>query len=438
MKSKDDRRPTTNLFGIWLLLWWGLVAGMACVYDFHPPWAFITIISVSVVINLLMGVWRQSWFQKLRLKLCGGDATTSSSVSSTSSSFWSCCCCGCCGCKTGFWAWLCCTKVHDDAIDEKRNQAAQQQEQQQQQQQQMSSWRTQIRICWQMSLPYFQESSRGRCLFVGMIMLTLLASAVNVVFSYTSKEFYNALERKDAAAFGKILILYTSILVVGAPVTALYVFQRERLAIAWRDWMTHRTLDLYTSNRVYYHLDSNTIDNPDQRISQDVNAFTSFSLRLLVTILDNTINLISFSVILFTIDPSLFLIILAYTFVGTVITSCIGGRLVPLNFKLLRYEADFRYCLVRFREYAESIAFYKGERLEKETLESRFESVLDTRRDIIGTERNLQMFTSLYQYLTWVVPIAVVAPDYFAGAIELGVVMQARSAFLQIVDDLSL
>jgi ABC-type uncharacterized transport system fused permease/ATPase subunit len=420
MKSKDDRRPSTNLCGIWLLLWWGLVTGMACVHDFQPLWAFATIISLSVVISVLIGIWKHAWFRRLRTHLCGDGSQNCC---------YSCCCCFC-SCNSGFFAWLCCTKVQDPNDERIKKE--------QQQQPEISSWRTQIRICFEMSLPYFRESSRGRWLFVGMIFLTLLASAVNVVFSYTMKEFYNALEQKDAAAFGKVLIIYTSILVVGAPVTALYVFQRERLAIAWRDWMTHRTLDLYTSNRVYYHLDPTKIDNPDQRISQDVNAFTSFSLRLLVTILDNTINLISFSIILFTIDPSLFLIILAYTFVGTVITSCIGGRLVPLNFKLLRYEADFRYCLVRFREYAESIAFYKGEPLEKETLESRFESVLDTRRDIIGTERNLQMFTSLYQYLTWVVPIAVVAPDYFAGAIELGVVMQARSAFLQIIDDLSL
>ena len=288
-----------------------------------------------------------------------------------------------------------------------------------------------------MALPYFRESARGRWLFAGMILLTLLDSAVNVVFSYTSKEFYNALEAKNAEAFGKVLIVYTAILVGGAPVTAFYAFQRERLSIAWREWMTSRTMDLYSKNRVYYLLDKD-IDNPDQRIAQDVNAFTSYSLRLLVTVLDNTINLISFSVILFTIEPQLFLIIIAYAFAGTVVTTCIGGQLVPLNFERLQYEADFRYSLVRLREYAESIAFYKGEGLEMENLRSRLERILDTQRDIIGTERNLEVFTALYQYLTWVVPIAVVAPKYFAGAIELGVVMQARSAFLQIVGDLSM
>jgi putative ATP-binding cassette transporter len=286
-------------------------------------------------------------------------------------------------------------------------------------------------------MPYFRESSRGRWLFLGMILLTLLDSAVNVVFSFVSKEFYNALERKDGPAFKKVLIVYTSILVGGAPVTAFYNFQRGRLAIAWRDWMTNRTLDLYAKNRVYYLLDKE-IDNPDQRIAEDVNAFTSYSLRLMVTLLDNTINLISFSVILYTIEPQLFLIIIAYTFIGTVVTSCIGGRLVPLNFERLQYEADFRYSLVRLREHAESIAFYRGEGVEVRNLRGRLGRVLDRQRDIVGTERNLECFTSLYNYLTWVLPIAVVAPRYFAGEIELGVVTQARSAFLQIVGDLSM
>ena len=270
-----------------------------------------------------------------------------------------------------------------------------------------------------------------------MILLTLIVSAVHVVFSYVSKDFYNALEHKDAAAFSRILILYTAILVAGAPTRALYNFQRDRLSIAWRDWMTNRTLDLYSKNRVYYLLDKD-IDNPDQRIAQDVMAFTSFSLKLLVTLLDNTINLISFSVILYTIEPQLFLIIIAYAFGGTVVTSFIGGPLVPLNFERLQYEADFRFSLVRLREHAESIAFYKGEGVEVESLRIRLERVLGIQRDIVGTERNLQMFTVLYQYLTWVLPIAVVAPSYFAGAIELGVVTQARSAFLQVIGDLSM
>jgi putative ATP-binding cassette transporter len=288
-----------------------------------------------------------------------------------------------------------------------------------------------------MALPYFRESSRGKWLFAGMILLTLIDSAVKILFSFTSRAFFNALEHKDAASFSRVLILYTSILVAGAPVSSFYNFQRERLAIAWRDWMTNRTLNLYTNSRVYYVLDKD-IDNPDQRIAQDVDAFTAYSLRLLVTVLDNTINLISFSVIICTIEPELFLVIVVYAFAGTVISTWIGARLVPLNFELLQSEADFRYSLVRLREHSESIAFYKGEDLEKENLRLRFESILDTRRDIIGTERNLEVFTSLYQYLTWVVPIAVVAPRYFEGSIDLGVVMQTRYAFLQIVGDLSM
>jgi putative ATP-binding cassette transporter len=392
IESKQESQTASS--SLCLYLWWGILASTAYVYDFQPIWAFATLFGISLKVTILKLIWRKSWFLTLKAR--------------------------CCCCRFSWCSWL--LRSSDPKETTKK---------------QHSPWRKQVTLFFEMSLPYFRESARGRWLFVGMILLTLIVSAVHVVFSYVSKDFYNALEHKDAAAFSRILILYTAILVAGAPTRALYNFQRDRLSIAWRDWMTNRTLDLYSKNRVYYLLDKD-IDNPDQRIAQDVMAFTSFSLKLLVTLLDNTINLISFSVILYTIEPQLFLIIIAYAFGGTVVTSFIGGPLVPLNFERLQYEADFRFSLVRLREHAESIAFYKGEGVEVESLRIRLERVLGIQRDIVGTERNLQMFTVLYQYLTWVLPIAVVAPSYFAGAIELGVVTQARSAFLQVIGDLSM
>ena len=133
----------------------------------------------------------------------------------------------------------------------------------------------------EMALPYYQESKAGRWLFAGMVGITLLNSGVSVAFSYVGKDFWNALSSKDAANFYPMLAKYAAALVVGMPVSVLYRFQRERLAVAWREWMTDRTLQLYSSNRVYYALErGGEVDNPDQRIAEDVRSFTTFSLQL--------------------------------------------------------------------------------------------------------------------------------------------------------------
>jgi ABC-type uncharacterized transport system fused permease/ATPase subunit len=231
---------------------------------------------------------------------------------------------------------------------------------------------------------------------------------------------------------------------------------RQRLAIAWRKWMTGRVLRLYFSNRVYYMLETrgvvadassaaNTneattreVDNPDQRISEDIKSFTEFSLTFFLTIITSVIDLVCFSVILFTIMPQLFLAIVLFATVGTVLTVCIGKVLIGLNYEALRKEADFRFSLVRVRENSESIAFYAGENVEERETDRRFENVIDNMSLINVAQRNLDFVTTYYNYLTWILPIMVIAPQYFAGNVELGVISQASSAFGHILDDMSL
>ena len=235
---------------------------------------------------------------------------------------------------------------------------------------------------WRMASPYYQESQPGRRLFYGMLLLTLLNSGVSVAFSYISKDFWNALSSKDSAEFYSMMIKFGSALVVGAPVAVLYRYQREQLAVHWREWMTDRVLQLWNNNRVYYSLERDTsgsgepeggpslvadasnevngensqataaarIDNPDQRITEDVRTFTAFSLQLFITIATSLIDLVSFSLILYSIQPQLFATIILYALFGTVTTTYIGSSLLPLNFEKLRREADLRYLLVRIRE----------------------------------------------------------------------------------------
>mmetsp|Transcript_21173 Transcript_21173/g.31589 ORF Transcript_21173/g.31589 Transcript_21173/m.31589 type:complete len:736 (-) Transcript_21173:310-2517(-) len=299
--------------------------------------------------------------------------------------------------------------------------------------------KVQLKAFWEMALPYFEESKNGRWLFAGMIGMTLLNSGVSVTFSYVLRDFWSALSAKDAELFQSIILKFGAALVVAVPVSTYYRFQREKLAVEWREWMTDRTLQLYYSNRVYYSLERGSeIDNPDQRIAEDVRSFTAFSLSLFISVATSVIDLASFSTILYSIQPQLFGVIVGYALFGTVTTTALGRKLVGLNYEKLQKEADFRYSLVRIRENAESIAFYSGEDIEGKEVSKRLKKVIDNKKDINVAQRNLDYFTTAYHYLIQVLPVSVVAPQYFAGNIALGVVSQSSGAFNHILNDLSI
>jgi len=294
-------------------------------------------------------------------------------------------------------------------------------------------------LFWQMASPYYRESKSGRKMFWAVIGLTLVNSGVSVAFSYLGKDFWNALSSKDVDAFYGVLKQYVPALLVGAPVATYYRFQRAQLAVSWREWMTDRTLQIYASERIYYALErGREVDNPDQRIAEDVNSFTGYSLQLFITIVTSIIDLVSFSFILYSIYPQLFGAIFIYAAFGTFTTAFLGKTLVKLNFSQLQKEADFRYSLVRLRENAESIAFYAGEDLENKAIQERFQKVVNNTRQVNLAERNLEFFTTGYRYIIQILPVAVVAPKYFAGKIQLGQISQSVGAFNHILSDLSI
>jgi len=291
-----------------------------------------------------------------------------------------------------------------------------------------------------------------------MIVLTLANSAVRVYFSYLARDFWSALSDKEAEKFYSIMAKFVGSMILLAPINVAYRFQRQKLAIAWRKWLTGRVLRLYFTNQVYYALERQSgivksenaasskdgneqaaeVDNPDQRIAEDIRSFTEFSLTFFLTLVTSFIDLVCFSVILFSIMPMLFIAIFLFASVGTFLTICIGKVLIRLNYESLQKEADFRFSLVRVRENSESIAFYAGETVEERETDRRFEHVINNMTMINYAERNLDFLTTSYNYLTWVLPIIVVAPEYFAGNVELGVISQASSAFGHILDDLSI
>lgn len=203
--------------------------------------------------------------------------------------------------------------------------------------------------------------------------------------------------------------------------------------------MTRYYIDRYLSNQTFYRIQSQSIiDNPDQRIVDDLSSFTGTALSFALTLFNAVIDLISFSNILFGIYPPLFVVLLVYSIGGTLISVYLGRGLVTLNFLQEKKEADFRYGLVRVRENAESIAFYSGEENEMQLLLRRFESAFENLTKLLISSRNLEFFTSGYRYLIQILPAAVVAPMYFAGKIEFGVINQSVSAFNHILGDFSL
>jgi vitamin B12/bleomycin/antimicrobial peptide transport system ATP-binding/permease protein len=299
-------------------------------------------------------------------------------------------------------------------------------------------WRL-LHLFWTLTKPYWQYAPRAKLDLAWVVFLGLLQSAISVLFSYVSRDFWTALQKKDIAMFWRQILLYSGLLLIALPIIVLYSYAKDCLALRWRQFHTLKLLGEYFSERNYYEIDQcSNVDNVDQRISEDTAAFTGTSLSFLMTVLIGTIDLINFSVILWTIYPRLFVVLILYSSVGTIITIFIGRRLIALNFTQLQREADFRFSIIRVRENAECIAFYRGEHRERLEIERRFTSALDNLLALITWSRNLSFFTSLYAYCVQILPLCVIAPLYFQGSIELGVVSQSQQAFRHILDDLSL
>lgn len=203
--------------------------------------------------------------------------------------------------------------------------------------------------------------------------------------------------------------------------------------------MTKHYMERYLKDQSFYKIQSQSIiDNPDQRIVDDLSSFTGTALSFSLALFNSTVDLISFSNILYGIYPPLFVILLLYSIGGTAISVFLGKGLVNLNFLQEKKEADFRYGLVRIRENAESIAFYGGEENEMQLILQRFRSAVENLTKLLIASRNLEFFTNGYRYLIQILPAAVVAPMYFSGKIEFGVINQSVSAFNHILGDFSI
>jgi len=272
-----------------------------------------------------------------------------------------------------------------------------------------------------------------------LLFLSLSVSGINVVISYISNFFTTALAEKDQITFWRFMWVYGGVFIIGTPIVVIYGYTQDKLGLYWREWMTDSFLGSYFQNRAYYEINSQKeIDNPDQRIAEDIKSFTSTSLEFLLLILGAVIDIISFTGILWSISKGLSIGLIIYAVFGTTVMVIFGKRLIFLNFNQLSKEADFRYGLVHIRDNAESIAFYRGEAQESVQVKQRFLQAVRNFNFLIGWQRNLGYFRVSYRYATYIIPSLFLASIYFAGDIRYGDITQAEFAFRQVSDAFSL
>jgi vitamin B12/bleomycin/antimicrobial peptide transport system ATP-binding/permease protein len=294
---------------------------------------------------------------------------------------------------------------------------------------------------WRLIRPYWASDRRGRAfvLLSAMTALNLGTVGMQAVFSYVSRDVMNSLQAKDAARFHHLLMLFALWIVMFVPIAAFYPYLSGLLSIDWRDWMMERFVKgMLQGNALYYIMRDRTVDNPDQRISEDVNSFSTGALSYSMTVLQAIVTAIAFFGILWEMWRWLAVSLIGYALAGTWLAVVIGRHLVVINFNQQRFEADYRFALVHARDNAEAIALYDGASDEAKRLRSRFAKVVNNFKLLILWQRHLTLFTAAYDNAAGLVPYFVLAAAYFSGRFGLGEFTQAAYAFSVLQGSLSL
>ena len=320
----------------------------------------------------------------------------------------------------------------------------------------MSRLLSTLAIIWRLARPYFFSEDRwaGRVLLGTVIAIELSVVAINVMLNQWNNRFYNALQERNWDAFIYEIGFFCVLAAIYIVLAVYQLYLNQWLQIRWRRWMTRYYLDHWLAGANHYRMQllGDAADNPDQRIAEDINMFIDRTLAISVGLLSAIVTLVSFVVILwtlsaaaplhlfgasFTIPGYLVWAALLYAAVGTTLTHLIGWPLVSLNFRQQRFEADFRFNLVRVRENSEQIALLGGETAERERLLDRFGYVVGNFLLIMQRTKKLTFLTSGYTQISIVFPFIVISPAYFAGAVQLGGLMQTASAFTSVQTALS-
>jgi vitamin B12/bleomycin/antimicrobial peptide transport system ATP-binding/permease protein len=301
---------------------------------------------------------------------------------------------------------------------------------------------------WRLARPYFFSDDRwaGRGLLGAVITIELSIVTINVMLNQWNNRFYNALQERNWDTFVYELGFFCVLAAIYITLAVYQLYLNQWLQIRWRRWMTRQYLDHWLKGANHYRMQllGDAADNPDQRIAEDIKLFVDNALSLSIGLLSAIVTLFSFVVILwtlsaaaplhlfgasFTIPGYLVWAALLYAMIGTVLTHLVGWPLVALNFRQQRFEADFRFNLVRVRENSEQIALLAGETAERERLLDRFSYVVGNFLLIMSRTKKLTFLTAGYSQVSTVFPFIVISPAYFAGAVQLGGLMQTASAF---------
>lgn len=289
--------------------------------------------------------------------------------------------------------------------------------------------------------PYWfcDEKWQARRMLLLLVLLLLGQTGFAVLFNEQTGEFTSALAAKDTDRFWLSIEKSLLILVIGVPIFGFYYYVRDRLALHWRRWLTQDFLRDYFRHRAYYDLNASAeIDNPDQRIAEDINTFTQRSLQFLMVLFGALLQLVAFSGVLWAISRELVAFLILYAIVGTLMALLVFGKiLIGLNFYQLKREANFRFSLVRIRENAEAIAFYRGEVGESALVRSYFNEAFTNLSKLIRVQLNLNLFQFGYSFLTVVLPSAIIAERVISGELEVGRAIQAAGAFAAILGALT-
>jgi putative ATP-binding cassette transporter len=313
-----------------------------------------------------------------------------------------------------------------------------------------------LAVVWRIASPFFRSEDRwpGRILLASVIGIELSLVALTVLFNEWNNRFYNALQDRNWDVFVYQLGYFCILASFFVALNVYQLYLNQWLQIRWRRWLTDSYLNHWLEGANHYRMQllGDAADNPDQRISEDIAQFITLTLNIGLQLLSSCVTLFSFMIILwslsaaaplhlfgmsFSIPGYLLWAALIYAVIGTAFTHLIGRPLIALNFQQQRYEADFRFNLVRVRENSEQIALLDGERAERDRLLMRFTNVVANWMAIMSRQKKLTFFTASYAQAAVVFPFVMVSPAYFANVVQLGGLMQTANAFGQVQNALS-
>ncbi|WP_444357261.1 ABC transporter ATP-binding protein/permease [Phyllobacterium lublinensis] len=280
---------------------------------------------------------------------------------------------------------------------------------------------------------------KAKWMLAGLVLLLCGINVLNVVNSYVGRNFMTAIADRKTAEFTQQAIFYIGVFAASTVVAVFARFTEERLALLWREFLTRRAVRLYLSDATYFHLGaSGQLTHPDQRIAEDVRAFTTTTLSFIIMIFNSGLTILAFSGVLWSISPLLFGVAVFYAACGSYLTITFGRPLIKLNYDQLDREASFRSGLIEIRESAEAIMVAKGEQQQHARVLQRLDEAIGNFRQIIAVNRNLGFFTTGYNWLIQIIPALIVAPAFIRGDVEFGVITQSAAAFAMLVGAFSL